>query len=807
MPIRPKLVGYQLNRLSEVDSAFLVSQFSEEEIKRAVFACGDDKAPGPDGFNFKFIKRYWNLFAQDFVKLVDYFSEHGIINKGAGSSFITLIPKVKDPSGLGDYRPINLIGVISKVISKLLANRLRTVINSLISDSQSAFISGRYILDGPLIINEILSWSRVMGKSLFLFKIDFEKAYDNVNWEFLISVMRQMGFPEKWSKWIYGILASARSSVLVNGSPTFEFACTKGIRQGDPLSPFLFVIVMEAFSSLFRKATDIGIIEGIRLPNGGPHLTHLLYADDAMVMGEWSDNNFKSVMRILRVFYLCSGLKINIHKSSIFGCGVNLHSVKEQVCLMKCKYGVIPFTYLGVKVGANMNRISNWEPVKEVLCSRLSKWKSKMLSIGGRVTLIKSVLESLPTYYFSIYKAPVKVINELEVIIKKFLWGGNLEARKLHWVAWDKVTCSKKNGGLGLKKLDTSNSALLLKWVWRYRVEACALWRKIIDSIHYTKRKWGAMPINSRLTGTWKNLVKHGYNTKVEGRNMNEMLKGKLGDGKNIRFWIDIWIGEEALKDTLPNLFKLEKNKLVTVVERCASTLDGSSFWSRVNDSRNVAVRDEKDACMGIMNNIIFTEAPDSWTWLVDESGVFSVKSTKHWLQQEVQHRPAFVLEWCKWIPAKVNIFVWRAEMDRIATASALERRNIQVPKKNCVFCDHTLETAEHLFSGCIFATGIWMAIASWCGIPNIFAFSVRDIVAMHLSVGLKGVKKIAFQGIMFISLWSIWKARNDRIFSDKKLKVMEVVAEIKSLSFLWFRCRHKNGCIDWNAWCKFDVM
>ncbi|XP_076888771.1 secreted RxLR effector protein 78-like [Bidens hawaiensis] len=123
--------------------------------------------------------------------------------------------------------------------------------------------------------------------------IDFEKAFDNVKWNFLMSIMEQMGFPDKWCKWILRILSSARSSVLVNGSPTFEFQCFKGLRQGDPISPFLFIIVMEAFSCMFRRAAEAGIFKGIQTPNGGPILSHLLYADDAMIMGEWSLANLK----------------------------------------------------------------------------------------------------------------------------------------------------------------------------------------------------------------------------------------------------------------------------------------------------------------------------------------------------------------------------------------------------------------------------------------------------------------------------------------------------------------------------------
>ncbi|KAJ0455678.1 putative reverse transcriptase zinc-binding domain-containing protein [Helianthus annuus] len=370
-----------------------------------------------------------------------------------------------------------------------------------------------------------------------------------------------------------------------------------------------------------------------------------------------------------------------------------------------------------------------------------------------------------------------------------------------------KVTKAKKNGGLGLKKLDYCNSALLLKWVSRYTVEPFALWRRIVDSLHCTKRKWGIMPINGRISGTWKNIVKHGCNTKVESRTLHDCLKGKLGNGTSIRFWIDVWCGDEAFKDKFPNLFKIEKNKLVTVADRLASLKDGSCGWNQREENFTESMKKDLTVCLRMVEDFHCTDRLDEWTWTIDNSGLFSVKATKNWLQKEAEDNTGFALEWCKWIPAKVNIFVWRAELDRIATTSALERRNIMVPNKNCVFCDDFIETTEHLFSGCIFSSGVWLAIASWCGVPNLFAFSIRDVVTMHNLVGFKGIKKVAFHGVMYVAVWSIWRARNQCIFSDKKLKVMEVIAEIKSLSFLWFRSRYNKGSIDWNSWCKFDVM
>ncbi|XP_076902042.1 secreted RxLR effector protein 78-like [Bidens hawaiensis] len=158
--------------------------------------------------------------------------------------------------------------------------------DSVILENQTAFLSGRSIIDGPLIINEILSWLKKKKKKGMFLKIDFEKAYDHISWSFLDKVMERMGFPVMWRGWILGIISSAKSSVLVNGSPTFEFKCERGIRQGDPISPFLFIIGMEALSMIFQNAREQRFFEGLQLPNRGPKISNLLFADDALILGE-----------------------------------------------------------------------------------------------------------------------------------------------------------------------------------------------------------------------------------------------------------------------------------------------------------------------------------------------------------------------------------------------------------------------------------------------------------------------------------------------------------------------------------------
>ena len=208
------------------------------------------------------------------------FHERERFGKGLNSTFLVLIPKIRGAEDLKDFRPISLVCSIYKLIAKALANKLKKVMNGMVNPAQNAFVESRQILDASLIANEVIDSMQKRKKRGILCKLDIEKAYNQINWSFILKVLKKMGFGDKWVGWIEWCISTATFSVLVNGSPAGFFGSSRGLRQGDPLSPYLFVLGVEALSLMVDKVAEGGYISWYMFKgrdNTVKQITHLLF--------------------------------------------------------------------------------------------------------------------------------------------------------------------------------------------------------------------------------------------------------------------------------------------------------------------------------------------------------------------------------------------------------------------------------------------------------------------------------------------------------------------------------------------------
>ncbi|CAN1777113.1 LINE-1 reverse transcriptase homolog [Linum perenne] len=293
---------------------------SEEEICEAIFSLGASQSPGPDGFNGHFYRRFWPTIGPLVCKEVIQFFQTCTMPAEWNDTHLVLIPKTPNPTGMGSYRPISCCNFRYKIISKVLATRLKKWISILIPENQAAFTTGRAIQDNIIIVHVVLHSfkTRIIKNQDMCLKLDMRKAYDLVDWDCLERLLRSYGFSDTWCNWIGACVRMVRFSVMFNGRPLEFFQPSKGIRQGDPLSPFLFILMTNALSSLVEGSLNRMEIQGIKLNRRGPRLNDCLFADDTILFGKASTEELTRILRIINNYGNVTGQEINPDKSSIF---------------------------------------------------------------------------------------------------------------------------------------------------------------------------------------------------------------------------------------------------------------------------------------------------------------------------------------------------------------------------------------------------------------------------------------------------------------------------------------------------------
>ncbi|PWA61710.1 hypothetical protein CTI12_AA371990 [Artemisia annua] len=334
------LSNLSLNQISDASNQFLSQSFSRDEIKAALDQIDGSKAPGPDGLTFFFIKRAWFFLEVEIVQIFQDFFDDATIPDGMNDSFVCLIPKKDQSEKWTDYRPIGLINCAYKLLSKVLANRIRKVLPD--EENQCAFVEGRFILDGVMTVSELISDLK-LNHSMGLILIDFAKAFDSVSWVFLSKVMSSMGFNSSFCNWVHSCVSSARISVLVN--------------------------VAEVLNKMIKYSLSNGNLKGIKITNSGDPLTHIQFADDTILFGDNSLEEMATWKSILEQFGDASGLKLNWDKCQLFGINVSLDELSSRAGIINCKADVLPISYVGFPIGMLANRIRKVLPDEENQCA------------------------------------------------------------------------------------------------------------------------------------------------------------------------------------------------------------------------------------------------------------------------------------------------------------------------------------------------------------------------------------------------------------------------------------------------------
>eukprot|EP00253_Pinus_taeda_P011126 PITA_11126 len=420
------------------------------------------KAPGLDGFTTTFFQTFWELIKLEVWQVVEVRALHWLL-PSLNSTFIALIPKEQESNTLEKFRPIALCNVIYKVISKVIANRLKPLLPLLISPEKSGYVKGRQILDGIILSHEIIHSLKHSKQACMILKLDLSKAFDKLSWTYIQKMLNAFGFSPMWTRWIMSLITSSFFSILVNGIPSWPFSPSRGIKQGDLLSPFLFVLMAEGLG----RHNNSHQLKGLYIHNS-PTITHQQFVDDNMLFGYPSVQEASHFESLLNDFSEASGTNISNSKSQIFF----FHTppvVKHAVAwILGFPIATLPSKYLGALLISSAIKHPSWRILIEKLESRLNLWTYRTLNMASRVVLIKAVLQAMTLYLFSILAAPKWVLKRIRDLQRGFLWGNSTTNRKWALVKWTTVCTPKEKGGIGLRDPNHSNAIMSAKIWWQW---------------------------------------------------------------------------------------------------------------------------------------------------------------------------------------------------------------------------------------------------------------------------------------------------------------------------------------------------
>uniref|UniRef100_A0A1J3EJP2 LINE-1 retrotransposable element ORF2 protein n=1 Tax=Noccaea caerulescens TaxID=107243 RepID=A0A1J3EJP2_NOCCA len=719
---------------------------------KTVFAMPLNKSPGPDGYSIEFIRASWATVGSDVINAVKEFFRNGRLLKDLNNTAICLIPKSSEACKLKDYRPISCCNIVYKVISKIIANRLKPILQECISLNQAAFLKGRSLGENVLLASELIrNYQKPSSPKSCMLKVDIRKAFDTICWEFVIKILEAQGFPPMFCIWVKECITSPRFPISINGELAGFFPGRKGLRQGDSISPYLFIMVMEVLSRLLEKSVAE---ERMRLHPmcSNPQVTHLLFADDLLIFSDGSRHSLSGIKTILGVFREMCGLDINAEKTEIFFGGYNDVEISVLSALSGFKIGFFPTRYLGLPLDSSRISYATLQPFIERITAKIHVWTSKFLSFAGKIRLISSVIYGMVNFWSSVFVLPKRFYEKVDSLCSAFLWKNKTTSAMGSRVAWKDVCRPKKEGGLGIRLLEDFEMVYRLKHVSNFFTNSGSIWVAWLKGNIFNRKDFWIKEDSNRLSKPVRSMLQ--LRNKLEA-----FLKCEVRDGHKARFWYDCWTDLGPLISFMgtrgPTEFQIRQDASVA-----QATHNG--FW-RFPAARSVAADTSQIVIAG-------TEPPndekgsDVFFWCHGPGvfkGSFSSKST--WSQLRVSGPIVawYKTIWFKEAIPRCSFIAWLVYLARLPTRDRLIRWGLNV-QPGCVLCSNGSESHEHLFFECSFSSEIWSQIAGslWPNPPTDLASVTTSILSMQSSKAV--VAKLWLQILIYL----LWRERNARIFS-----------------------------------------
>uniref|UniRef100_A0A453I001 Reverse transcriptase domain-containing protein n=2 Tax=Aegilops tauschii subsp. strangulata TaxID=200361 RepID=A0A453I001_AEGTS len=382
------------------------------------------KAPGPAGFTAEFLRACWPTIKADFAAVFQQL----YVMRARGfarlnQALLTLLPKRADASCLRDYRPISLIHLVAKTFAKVLSLRLAPKLDTLVSNNhQKAFIPGRSLHDNFVLVRQSACLLLQLGAPRVLLKLDLARAFDSLSWPFLFEVLKQYGFGDRFLEWLAILLSSASTKVMLNESPGPPIWHRQGLRQGDSMSPQVFVLAVDTLGRLFKRVAELGIIRRLHPSRSIPPIS--LYADDVVLFCHPQQEDIDAVKAILQLFGRASSLRVNFTKSTATLIRCDDDAVLPVVESLGCPIVAFPITYLGIPLTIRRPTTAQLLPLVDKVAGRLPTWKAWLMNRASRLALVISVLAVIPLHQMLVLVPPKKILRMLKRIQRGFLWAG-----------------------------------------------------------------------------------------------------------------------------------------------------------------------------------------------------------------------------------------------------------------------------------------------------------------------------------------------------------------------------------------------